>query len=120
MIKLFTSKTQSFGEQGEQEAVLYLKKNGFKIIDRNVPNKFGEIDIVAQKDTIFYFFEVKAGKKESGINPAENLHPTKLRKLLISVQHYCLMHHVSDYRVQGIVVMFENGTDPSFKLLDIT
>ncbi|MEK7106423.1 MAG: YraN family protein, partial [Patescibacteria group bacterium] len=42
---------------------MFLMKQGFTILERNVANKFGEIDIVAKKKGLVYFFEVKAGKQ---------------------------------------------------------
>ena len=105
MIRVFTSATQVLGEKGEDEAVLWLKKQGYKIVDRNVANKYGEIDIVAKKKGIVYFFEVKAGKSGSLFNPAENLTEAKIRKFLISVEHYVFLNRIKEYRVQGIVVL---------------
>jgi len=119
MIRIFTSKTQSLGERGENEAVAFLMKQGFSILDRNVPNKFGEIDIVAQKDKITYFFEVKAGNQGS-INPAENLHPAKLRKFLISAEYYALSHNLKEYRAQGIIVLFHDDASASIEILDVS
>ena len=46
MPKVFTSKTQKRGETGENIAVFYLERQGFKIIDRNYTVKAGEIDII--------------------------------------------------------------------------
>lgn len=105
MIRQFTSKTQKMGERGEDAAAAFLMKHGFRVIERNVANKFGEIDIVAQKDKIVCFFEVKTGKQGSAINPAENLHPRKMRKFLRSVEYYCLVNRIAEYRVQGMVVL---------------
>lgn len=106
MIRLFTSPTQKTGESGEKAAVSFLKKQGFSIVEQNVANKFGEIDIVAKKGSLRHFFEVKAGKEGGFINPAENLTPLKLRKFLISCEHYALVHQLRDYKVQAIIVLF--------------
>jgi len=118
MIRVFTSKTQAFGEIGEEVAVRYLKAQGFSIIDRNVANKYGEIDIVAKKGSVTYFFEVKTGRKGGWLNPAENLTKEKLRKFLISVEHYCLMNRIKDYRAQGVVVLMGAG-EPVVEILDL-
>jgi putative endonuclease len=104
-VKQFTSKTQKTGEIGEDQACMFLMKHGFTILERNVANKFGEIDIVAKSHGVHYFFEVKTGKQGSFINPAENLTKEKLRKILISVEHYCMIKKIKDYRVQGVVVL---------------
>ncbi len=121
-MKQFTSKTQKIGEKGEDIACLFLMKHGFSIVERNVANKFGEIDIVAKAHGSYYFFEVKAGKEGGWMNPAENLTKEKLRKFTISVEHYCLLKKIRDYRLQGIVVLLprnEEGT-ARVELIDLT
>ncbi len=58
-MKIFTSEKQKIGLLGEQFAEMFLVKHGFSIIDRNFSNRFGEIDIVAMKDSRIYFLEIK-------------------------------------------------------------
>ncbi len=121
-MKQFTSKTQKIGEIGEDLACDFLSKNGFSILERNFSNKFGEIDIVVKSHGTHYFFEVKTGRQGSWINPAENLTKEKLRKFLISVEHYCLLKGIKNYNAQGIVVILpkNSGGVPKVDLLDIT
>lgn len=47
------------GKKGEIKAVLFLKKHGYKILETNFKNKIGEIDIIAEKDGVIVFIEVK-------------------------------------------------------------
>jgi len=58
--------TKQIGDLGEKIAEKYLKSKGYRILDKNycfriqgTPQK-GEIDIVAQKDKIITFVEVKS------------------------------------------------------------
>ena len=51
------------GILGEDKACAFLKKQGFKILKRNFHSKFGEIDIIATKDEILHFIEVKFTQK---------------------------------------------------------
>ncbi len=108
-MKRFTSPTQRLGEVGEDTAVAFLQKEGFVIIERNVSGRYGEIDIVARQASTYYFFEVKAGRVGSWFNPAENLTRAKVGKLLKTVAHYCLMHGIRTYRVEGILVKLGKG-----------
>jgi len=121
MIKQFTSFTQQKGEKGEQAAVTHLQKEGFVIVERNVPNKYGEIDIVARKGRVTHFFEVKTGMQESWFNPADNMSETKIKKFLVSVQYYCLVHRVKECRVTLLLVKLPRspGKDPTIELLPL-
>lgn len=47
------------GRHGEQIAVDYLADHGYTILERNWQLRIGEIDIIASKDHVIYFFEVK-------------------------------------------------------------
>ena len=47
------------GNQAEDKAANYLKKQGYKIIERNYNLPCGEIDIIAKKDKTIVFVEVK-------------------------------------------------------------
>ena len=42
--------TKELGIFGEEHAALYLKDLGYQIIARNYRSRYGEIDIIAQKD----------------------------------------------------------------------
>lgn len=50
---------KELGEFGEKVAAFYLEKKGYKILKRNFRVKGGEIDIIAEKDGIIAFVEVK-------------------------------------------------------------
>ena len=49
MPKVFTSETQKIGKL-EKMCSKFLMKHNFLILDRNYTKKWGEIDIVAEKD----------------------------------------------------------------------
>ena len=80
---------RQIGEGGEHIACLFLARKGYKILERNYRRKCGEIDIVAEKDGIVRFVEVKAVTREASrgfsremdYRPEELVHKTKLRKV---------------------------------------
>lgn len=119
MIRVFTSKTQALGKEGEDIAAKWLVTQGFTVFERNISNKFGEIDIVARKGKIYYFFEVKTARGGSWFNPAENLTPAKLRKFVISCEYYALTHHIEEYRIHGILVTM-GSQSPKVEIIDIS
>jgi len=94
--------TKIKGNIAEEKAVEFLKKNNFKIIDRNFYTKFGEIDIIAFKDNIFHFIEVKSGKN---FEPIYNITPTKLQRIIKSAYIYLKKHKInSAFSIDAIIV----------------
>lgn len=87
---------QKVGEIGENVACKFLEKRGYKIIDRNYRKKWGEIDIIAQKNNILHFVEVKSVSRVTEYNPEENVHPWKMKRLARATQTYLLENNVSD------------------------
>lgn len=53
------------GKSGEDLAAKELEKRGFQILARNVRFRFGELDVVAKREHILHFFEVKVRGKGS-------------------------------------------------------
>ena len=119
MPKVFTSDKQKIGELGESLAVMFLMKQGFRVIERNYTKKWGEIDIVATKDNRLYFIEVKSVSHETNsenfdpgaynvsyetdngldgdnYRPEDNMHPWKLQRLSRTIQTYLLSKNVSE------------------------
>lgn len=71
------SKTSS-GRFGEDLAASYLKKQGYRIVERNFQTRSGEIDIVAIVDETLVFVEVKTRWSASFGLPEEAVTPVKL------------------------------------------
>ncbi len=71
------------GRLGEAVAVNFLVNKGFSIIERNYQTKIGEIDIIAEKDNVVFFIEVKstAGSYRSSYRPIERIGYRKQKKL---------------------------------------
>ena len=68
------------GNLAEDKASDFLLQNGFMIVERNFYSRFGEIDIIATKDEVLHFVEVKSGLDyESAI---QNITPKKLSRLI--------------------------------------
>lgn len=60
MPKVFTSEKQKIGKLGEELAKMFLVKHGYTILEENYTKKYGEIDLIVQKDNIIHFIEVKS------------------------------------------------------------
>ncbi len=78
------------GRVGEERAARYLRRHGYLIVDRNVRAGRGELDIVAQKDEIVAFVEVKSYQaREDGLLA---LHADKCERLRSAATAYLGRH----------------------------
>ena len=78
----------SLGKRGEDIAEKFLQDRGFKILDRNFQNKFGEIDLVAVDEDTLVFVEVKTRYSDKFGKPEEAVTPRKVRKIIKAGQYY--------------------------------
>lgn len=115
---------QKIGKLGEDIAVKHFVKHFFEILDRNYRKKWGEIDIVAKKDGILHFIEVKTvsrppatlSRSECGrgeTKPEENVHFWKRKRLARIIQTYLLDKKVScetEWQVDSIAVFLDFKT----------
>jgi putative endonuclease len=76
------------GEIGEAIAVDFLKKKGYKIIQRNYSCKLGEVDIIARDGSVLSFIEVKARRSDRFGGPKRALTPRKQRKISMVAVDY--------------------------------
>jgi len=77
-----------FGDESESLATRFLEQEGFIILERNYfARKLGEIDIIAKRDEVLHFIEVK-GSQFNSFDPVYNVTPAKLRKVINSAQYY--------------------------------
>ena len=80
------------GKKGEDLACRYLEEQGYRILDRNVRYKMGEIDIVAQIDDTICFVEVKARTRMDYGMPRDAVDTRKQWKLIRCAQLYLKLH----------------------------
>jgi putative endonuclease len=93
MRKIRVSNTHVKGVIGEQIAMKYLVKSGFLIVDKNFRKRWGEIDIIAKKDNIYHFFEVKsildlAYTASDSHRPEDNVSGWKTHKIARMIETY--------------------------------
>jgi putative endonuclease len=69
------------GRKAEAAARVYLEMRGFKIIEQNWRLPRAEIDIVAEKDGVVHFVEVKYRFKDDQGSGLDAITPTKLKQM---------------------------------------
>ena len=80
------------GKEGEQLAVDYLLKSGYRILERNWRFQKAEVDIIAQKGTILAAVEVKTRSTKEFGNPQDFVNPKKIKLLVTAVNEYVIQN----------------------------
>ena len=70
----------ALGRIGEDLAVDHLRKAGYRIVERNVRTRYGEIDIIAEERGCLVFVEVRA-MASNLMAPEESVGPRKQRQV---------------------------------------
>ncbi|MFN3403495.1 MAG: YraN family protein [Cytophagaceae bacterium] len=76
------------GKKGEEIAASFLQKKGYTIIRRNFRYSRAEIDLIAQKDGIMVFVEVKKRSYNAFGYPEEAVNHSKERRIISAAEHF--------------------------------
>ncbi|MBQ7876529.1 MAG: YraN family protein [Clostridia bacterium] len=103
---------REIGDKGEELAVKYLKKNKYRIIERNfnVP-KIGEIDIIAKDKDYLVFVEVRLRKSTSHGTAAETVDVYKQKRIIKAAMTFMKQHDVCDVPARFDVVSVTGDAD---------
>lgn len=109
------------GSRGETFAVSLLESNGYKVIERNFRCKFGEIDIIAQKDGILIYVEVKTRKSFKFGLPEEAVTKRKIRKIARIGELYQKIHPKlpKKLRIDVVSVLLRDGVVARAKIIKV-
>ncbi len=81
-------KKTELGAWGETQAAKKLERAGFRIVERNFRTRFGEIDLIARKNDILAFVEVKLRKNKEYGSAREFVTASKQRKIRMAAESY--------------------------------
>lgn len=82
------SKSKELGQEGEQLAADYLKKNGWHILEMNYRYRRFEIDLIASKKNYLIFVEVKARTNTAFGLPEQYVDDKKAENIMAAADHY--------------------------------
>ncbi|MCK4738885.1 MAG: YraN family protein [Deltaproteobacteria bacterium] len=107
------------GIRGEEEALKFLKKSGYKIITRNHSCRFGEVDIIATEGSVLAFIEVKARKNAKHSRPEEAVNARKIIRITKAAEDFLMKNPTyADYPARfDIVGLVESGDGFEVSLL---
>jgi putative endonuclease len=87
---------KALGFKGEDLAIQYLKKKGFKVIERNYHCPWGEIDLIAREKDTLVFVEIKARTSSEYGLPHEAVDRFKQKKIIHAARIYLAERHLNE------------------------
>jgi putative endonuclease len=94
--------SREIGNIAEEKAVLFLEKKEYKIVEKNFYSRFGEIDIIAFKNDVYHFIEVKSG---DSFEPIYNITSSKLQKIIKTMNLYIKKYKINKaYQIDAVIV----------------
>lgn len=110
-ILIYMARHNILGHQGEDIAADYLVKHGYEILDRNWMCGHKDLDIIAVKDSMLVFVEVKTRSCMDWGNPEDFVTDRKIKRIVHSADAYIRYNCLDmDVRFDIISVIF-NGAE---------
>ena len=107
-----------FGKAAENAAARFLKAKGYKILERNYKNKFGEIDIIAQQKGVICFLEVKARHSLDQGTPQEAVSLSKQRQISKVAVDYLKSRNLLEHPARfDVLALLYNNNQPEVSLI---
>jgi uncharacterized protein (TIGR00252 family) len=107
--------TIKIGQGAESRVANFLEKAGYKILGRNWRTKVCEIDIVASKDKIVYFVEVKYRSSEKQGSGLDYITTKKLKQMHFAAEIWVQQNKwENDYRLLAAEV-----SDSAMKIIEL-
>jgi len=111
---------KEFGDKGEDIAVDFLKSNSYDIVERNYRFGHGEIDIIAKRNNVLIFIEVKTRKNLEFGPPELAVTKGKQRQIRKIAQAYLIEKKIedTDCRVDVIAILLKKNLPPEINHIE--
>ncbi|MCC7357749.1 YraN family protein [Candidatus Uhrbacteria bacterium] len=115
-----TDPRRRFGNYGEDLAVDFFRSRDFHILERNWNCRFGEIDLIAEKQNKLHFIEVKIRRSFTFGYPETSITEKKLKHLSKAVEVYLekQVPMVRDYQVDALAILLLPEKSPEFHYIE--
>lgn len=105
------------GREGEDQAAAYLKKQGYKILERNYSTRNGEIDIIALHQGEVAFVEVKTRTSDAYGAPELAVNPRKQSRMIKAALGYIKLKKLHQMPCRFDVVAISAGAEQEVQVI---
>jgi putative endonuclease len=85
---------RAWGDGAEQLVVEALERWGYRVLDRNVHCRYGELDVVAERGEVLAFVEVRMRATDRFGPPTQSVLGPKQRRVVLAATEYCQRHRL--------------------------
>ncbi len=106
------AESHNLGRKGEDLAVDYLKKAGYKILHRNWKAGKLEIDIIAENKDFIVFIEVKTRSDDYQEHPLSAINREKQRSMIFAANNFIQWNNIdneSRFDVITVIIKKDNS-----------
>ncbi|MFT3680977.1 MAG: YraN family protein [Ferruginibacter sp.] len=110
------------GKEGELLAAAYFTQQGYRLLEQNWRYSHWEVDIIAEKNNVLHFIEVKARRSKNFGLPEEKVNNKKIQNLVNAAEEY-LYQHPHWKRIQFdilSIIILKNSPVEYFLIEDIS
>jgi len=102
---------QILGQEGERIAEIYLRKKGYRVVERNYRCPVGELDLILLDRRVVVFVEVKTRTDDRFGAPLESVGPRKQKKMIKTALFFLTRHrlHNRDARFDVVGISYQGG-----------
>lgn len=115
--KLFSNNNKELGNKGERLAERFLRRQRYKIIERNYRTRGGEVDIIAKDGNQLVFIEVKTRSSDNQEFLRTSVNRGKSKRLAKTAVYYLKKNKYQGVtaRFDVVFVIIKNGSPPHQK-----
>lgn len=107
------------GNRGESLVTEWLRERGYLIVARNWRSGRHEIDIVAEREGVLHFVEVKSRNAESWQTPEQAMTRRKSALLVKATNHYVALNRVEEpVQIDLATVVTDFDREPQIELIE--
>lgn len=107
------------GKAGEKLAEAYLAEKGFRILHRNWRCGHEEIDLIASKDDMVHFVEVKYRSSDYHGYPEQAVNKKKIKTLLKAIEQFLYQHRqYTDFRLDVLSITERTNQEADYFFIE--
>ncbi len=102
------------GSRGERATAKYLKRCGYRVLQRNFRCTAGEIDLICRQGAFLVFVEVKTRAGDGAADIAEAVRGVQWRRIERAARYFLLRHPVANctYRFDLVTLLWPDQGPP--------